>query len=162
MPEKTPAQKRAQKAYMEKFARVEIRMTVEKQAAVKAHAESRGESVNTFIGRAIDEAMQRDGAAGETCIKESLFAGTTYAKCLEEKKDWQTVRVEVQEHEQPERVVKVFHVQPQEQPKPTVKVLHVPQREQPEPEKIILHYTPSEPVEVRPALKVVLHEDKKE
>ena len=60
MPEKTPAQKRAQKAYMEKFARVEIRMTVEKQAAVKAQADSRGESVNTFISKAIDQAMIQD------------------------------------------------------------------------------------------------------
>ena len=27
---------------------------------IKAHAESMGESVNAFIGRAIDEAMQKD------------------------------------------------------------------------------------------------------
>lgn len=36
---------------------------------IKAHAEARGESVNGFINRAIDEAMERDkaapGAAGE-------------------------------------------------------------------------------------------------
>ena len=29
---------------------------------IKAHAESRGESVNGFIKRAIDETMERDGA----------------------------------------------------------------------------------------------------
>lgn len=29
---------------------------------IKAHAEARGESVNGFIKRAIDEAMERDGA----------------------------------------------------------------------------------------------------
>ena len=31
--------------------------------AIKAHAESRGESVNAFINRAIDEAMEREGKA---------------------------------------------------------------------------------------------------
>lgn len=29
---------------------------------IKAHAEARGESVNGFIKRAIDETMERDGA----------------------------------------------------------------------------------------------------
>lgn len=65
MPEKTEAQKRAQKAYMGKFARVELRMTQEKRDAIQAHAEARGESVNAFVGRAIEETMQRDNAAPE-------------------------------------------------------------------------------------------------
>ena len=60
MAEKTEAQKRAQKAYMNKFVRVEIRLTADKRDAIKAHAESRGESVNGFIKRAIDGAMERD------------------------------------------------------------------------------------------------------
>lgn len=63
MAEKTEAQKRAQKAYMNKFVRVEIRLTADKRDAIKAHAESRGESVNGFIKRAIDEAMERDNAS---------------------------------------------------------------------------------------------------
>lgn len=63
MPEKTEAQKRAQKAYMGKFARVELRMTQEKRDAIQAHAEARGESVNAFVGRAIEETMQRDNGA---------------------------------------------------------------------------------------------------
>ena len=61
MPEKTEAQKRAQRAYMEKFARVELRMTQEKRDTIQAHAESKGESVNGFINRAIDETMEREG-----------------------------------------------------------------------------------------------------
>lgn len=61
MPEKTAAQKKAQKAYMEKFVRVEIRMAPEQRAIVQAHAENHGESVNGFIGRAISETMERDG-----------------------------------------------------------------------------------------------------
>ncbi len=63
MPEKTEAQKRAQKAYMGKFARVELRMTQEKRDAIQAHAEARGESVNAFVGRAIEETMERDNGA---------------------------------------------------------------------------------------------------
>ena len=63
MAEKTEAQKRAQKAYMEKFAVARVRMEREKYEAVQAHAEARGESVNGFINRAIAEAMERDSAA---------------------------------------------------------------------------------------------------
>ena len=69
MPEKTEAQKRAQKAYMEKFAVARVRMDREKYEAVQAHAEARSESVNGFINRAIEETMQRGkaapGASGE-------------------------------------------------------------------------------------------------
>jgi hypothetical protein len=35
---------------------------------IKAHAEARGESVNGFIKRAIDEAMKRDGAGNNLCL----------------------------------------------------------------------------------------------
>ena len=64
MPEKTEAQKRAQKNYMDKFVRVEIRMEQEKRNVLQAHAESRGESVNGFINRAISETMERDNEPG--------------------------------------------------------------------------------------------------
>ena len=60
MAEKTEAQKRAQKAYMEKFVRVEIRISPEKRDQLQAHAESRGKSLNVFINEAIDEKMARD------------------------------------------------------------------------------------------------------
>ena len=66
MAQKTEAQKRAQKAYISKFVRVEVRMEQESQAAIKAHATARGESVNAFIVRAIREAMERDQAAQDT------------------------------------------------------------------------------------------------
>lgn len=40
-----------------------INLTVEKgkKDAIKAHAESKGESVNGFINRAINETMEREG-----------------------------------------------------------------------------------------------------
>lgn len=60
MAEKTAAQKKAQKAYMEKFVRVEIRMDASKREAIQFHAESRNESVNAFINRAIDSQMDID------------------------------------------------------------------------------------------------------
>jgi len=62
MAEKTAAQKRAQKAYMEKFAVARVCMDREQYERVQAHAEAQGESVNGFINRAISEAMERDTA----------------------------------------------------------------------------------------------------
>ena len=56
----TEAQARAHKKYMEGVATIQIRMTAERREEIKAHAESRGESVNGFINRAIDEQLQRD------------------------------------------------------------------------------------------------------
>lgn len=63
MAEKTEAQKKAQKKYMEKFMVARVRMERDRYAAVQAHAEARGESVNGFINRAIDETMGRDGSS---------------------------------------------------------------------------------------------------
>ena len=60
MAKKTDAQARAQKAYMDKISRVEITMKPEKKKLIQNHAERRGESVNGFINRAIDETMERD------------------------------------------------------------------------------------------------------
>ena len=63
MAEKTEAQKKAQQKYMEKFSIARVRMERTKYNAVQSHAEARGESVNGFINRAIDETMDRDKAA---------------------------------------------------------------------------------------------------
>ena len=43
-----------------------INLTVEKgkKDIIKAHADSKGESVNAFINRAIDETMERDEKGG--------------------------------------------------------------------------------------------------
>lgn len=66
MAEKTAAQKRAQKTYMEKFAVARVRMDRDQYERVQAHAEAQGESVNGFINRAISEAMERDTAPHKT------------------------------------------------------------------------------------------------
>jgi len=63
MAKQTESQKRAHTTYISKFARLEIRTTKEKQLCIQAHAENRGESVNGFVNRAIQETMERDNAA---------------------------------------------------------------------------------------------------
>lgn len=40
--------------------RISIAMPKGRKEIIKAHAEARGESVNAFINRAIDETMERD------------------------------------------------------------------------------------------------------
>ena len=43
--------------------RISIAVPKGHKETIKAHAEARGESVNAFVGRAIEETMQRDKAA---------------------------------------------------------------------------------------------------
>lgn len=56
------AQQRATNKYKKaNYDRMEIFVPKGKKDTIKAHASTRGESVNGFIGRAILEAMERDG-----------------------------------------------------------------------------------------------------
>ncbi len=59
-----PASKAQQKAvakYMkENYDNFQIRMPKGKKGKIKAHAESKGESLNGFINKAIDERMERE------------------------------------------------------------------------------------------------------
>lgn len=59
----TASRAEANKRYMQKFVEVKVRMTPEKRSIIQEHAAGRGESATTFINRAIDEAMKRDGEA---------------------------------------------------------------------------------------------------
>ena len=59
----TEAQARAHKKYIAQFVETKVRMTPERRDLIKAHAEARGESVNAFINRAIDETMERESEA---------------------------------------------------------------------------------------------------
>lgn len=65
MAEKTAAQKKAQQKYMEKFSVARVRMERGKYETVQYHAQARGESVNGFINRAIQETMERDKSRPE-------------------------------------------------------------------------------------------------
>lgn len=64
IPEVSEAQKKAQKTYMSKLGRIGLTMSPEKKQRVQDHASSRGESVNEFVNRAIDETIEND-APGE-------------------------------------------------------------------------------------------------
>lgn len=48
-----------------KYEDLRVRVLRGKKDAIKAHAGSRGESVNSFIGRAIDETMEHDTEGGQ-------------------------------------------------------------------------------------------------
>lgn len=56
----TEAQANAHKKYMKNIATIQVRTTADRRELIKAHAEARGESVNVFINRAIDEQIKRD------------------------------------------------------------------------------------------------------
>ena len=57
----TKAQQRAVNKYMkENYDEIKVRTDKGQKEKIKVHAESRGESVNSFINRAIDEQLQRD------------------------------------------------------------------------------------------------------
>lgn len=49
----------------ENYDRIELTVKKGKKDIIKAHTAGRGESVNGFINRAIDEAMERDNANPE-------------------------------------------------------------------------------------------------
>ncbi len=61
----TEAQARAHKKYIANFVEVKVRMSAEHREEVRQHAEQRGESLNGFINRAIDETMERDADNGK-------------------------------------------------------------------------------------------------
>ena len=63
------AQQEATARYEAKvYDKVLVRFPKGRKAEIQSHAEARGESVNGFINRAIDEAMERDNAAAGTCL----------------------------------------------------------------------------------------------
>ena len=59
----TKAQQRAVNKYMkDNYDRVNLTLPKGQKDRIKAHAESRGESVNAFINRAISETLEREDA----------------------------------------------------------------------------------------------------
>ena len=56
------ASTRAQNRYIAKaYDRINLTVSKGKKDTIQVHAAAQGESVNGFINRAIDEAMERDG-----------------------------------------------------------------------------------------------------
>ena len=62
------SQLRASRKYLEKFDSIRIRIPAGEKAPIDAHARAMGESTNTFVYRAIREAMERDNqkSSGDT------------------------------------------------------------------------------------------------
>lgn len=60
MPASKAQQKAVNKYMAAKYDRINLTVPKGKREIIKAHADQRGESVNAFINRAIDETMQRD------------------------------------------------------------------------------------------------------
>ncbi|MCD7751236.1 MAG: hypothetical protein LUI10_05790 [Lachnospiraceae bacterium] len=64
MPEESKISKAQQKAvnkYVKNnYDRINVTFPKGQKAVIKSHADSRGESVNAFISRAVTETMQRD------------------------------------------------------------------------------------------------------
>lgn len=57
----TDAQRRARDKWLsEKVEEVKFRVPKGKKSEIKAHAEKLGESVNSFINRAVDQMMKQD------------------------------------------------------------------------------------------------------
>ena len=65
----TEAQLRANKKYHSKFHRMQIRITEDEKQRVDEHTAVTGESVNTFVQRAIWETIERDVAEGRRATK---------------------------------------------------------------------------------------------
>ena len=56
------AQKRATIKYMKNnYDRIELKVPKGRKADLQTHAQSKGESLNGFVNRAIDETVERDG-----------------------------------------------------------------------------------------------------
>ena len=65
------ASTKAQNKYIAKaYDRINLTMPKGKKDAVQDHAAKNGESVNAFINRAIDEAMERDRPADRAATTE--------------------------------------------------------------------------------------------
>ena len=59
----TKAQQKAVNRYMKNnYDRVNLTLTKGKKEALQAHAASKGESLNGFVNRAINETLDRDNA----------------------------------------------------------------------------------------------------
>lgn len=56
------ARKRANQKYIDSLEEIKVRVSKGRKSEIRTHAEQRGESLNAFVNRAIDEAIQRDNA----------------------------------------------------------------------------------------------------
>lgn len=70
MPVSKAQQKAVNKYVRENYDKLLLTMPKGRKAEIQAHAQAQGESVNGFIGRAINETMERDKAAPAADTKQ--------------------------------------------------------------------------------------------
>lgn len=70
MPVSKANQRAVNKYVKNNYDRINVTMPKGKKDTIQACAAAQGESVNGFINRAIDEAMERDGLSGHTAPAE--------------------------------------------------------------------------------------------
>lgn len=63
-------QKAVHKYVREKYDRIELTVKKGEKAGYKAHAESKGETLNGFINRAMRETLERDGGELSTPVED--------------------------------------------------------------------------------------------
>lgn len=67
----TEARRRANEKYNAKaYDEIKVRVSKGNKDIIKAHAEGKGESLNGFVNRAIDETMERDKKETQTAAAE--------------------------------------------------------------------------------------------
>ena len=81
------ARHRANEKYNAKaYDQIELRVIKGKKAKLKEHAQNRGESLNGFINRAIDEAVARDDEKTNPIQEEPTAAEPKENPCLSQEK----------------------------------------------------------------------------
>ena len=68
-------QKAVHKYVKANYDRMELTVPKGQKDTIKAHAVAQGESVNGFIGRAISEAMERDGSGSSSEVRRTTQEG---------------------------------------------------------------------------------------
>lgn len=68
-------QKAVRKYVKANYDRMELTVPKGQKDTIKAHAAAQGESVNGFIGRAISEAMERDGSGSSSEVRRTTQEG---------------------------------------------------------------------------------------
>ena len=71
------AQKKASAKYLEKLDEIRIRMPKGKKDTIQAHAAAQGESVNSFINRAIDQTMAQEAVESPARHVDALEVSLT-------------------------------------------------------------------------------------
>ena len=77
---KTEAEKKANKKYLEKLDVIYLRLTPEEKEQISSYAKSKGESVNSFVIRAVKEVMGKK--VGQSTLKNRKTPWNSKGFCI--------------------------------------------------------------------------------